>query len=54
MIGVIGKNNTTRTALIDILSQFDAKTYLSGDESPDLIVMYATPDFVDGFLKTPA
>lgn len=53
MIGIIGKNNTTRTALIDILSQFDAKTYLSGDESPDLIVMYATPDFVDGFLKTP-
>lgn len=53
MIGIIGKNNTTRTALVDILSRFDAKIYLSGDESPDLIVLYATPEFVDGFLKTP-
>lgn len=53
MIGIIGKNNTTRTALIDILFKFDAKTYTSSDESPDLIVIYGTSDFVDGFFKTP-
>lgn len=53
MIGIIGKNNTTRAALIDVLSEYDAKTYTNGDESPDLIVLYATAEFVDGFLKTP-
>lgn len=53
MIGIIGKNNTTRAALIDVLSKYDAKTYTNGDESPDLIVLYATAEFVDGFLKTP-
>lgn len=53
MIGIVGKNNTTRTALIDILSDFDAQTYLTVDEAPDLIVLYQTSEFVDGFLKTP-
>ena len=53
MIGIIAKNNLTRQALCDILSQFHPTVYVSGETPVDLIVLYQTDDFIDGFFKMP-
>lgn len=53
MIGIIAKNNLTRQTLCDILEEFNPSVYVSGKTSADLIVLYQTNDFADGFFKTP-
>jgi hypothetical protein len=53
MIGIIAKNNLTRQALCDILTDFNPTVYVSGETSADLIVLYQTVDFADGFFKKP-
>lgn len=53
MIGIIAKNNLTRTVLMDALIAFQPQVYQSSDNTPDLIVLYHTPSFIDGFFKTP-
>lgn len=53
MIGIIAKNTLTRTVLMDLLAEFQPQVYNSSEDSPDLIVIYNAPAFVDGFLKTP-
>lgn len=53
MIGIIAKNTLTRLVLMDLLAGFQPQVYQSSDDALDLIVIYHTPDFVDGFLKTP-
>ncbi|MBR5130811.1 MAG: winged-helix domain-containing protein [Alphaproteobacteria bacterium] len=53
MIGIIAKNNLMRQALCNILQEFDPVVYVSGETPADLIVLYQSPDFVDGFFKTP-
>lgn len=53
MIGIIAKNNLTRTALMDVLAAYEPAAYQSSADAPDLIVIYHTDSFADGFLKTP-
>lgn len=53
MIGIIAKNTLTRTVLMDLLAEFQPQVYQSAQDSLDLIVIYNTPDFIEGFLKTP-
>ncbi|MGN1063044.1 MAG: winged helix-turn-helix domain-containing protein [Alphaproteobacteria bacterium] len=53
MIGIIAKNNLTRQALCDVLAEFEPVVYQSSETAPDLIVLYQSTDFADGFLKTP-
>ena len=53
MIGIIAKNNLTRQILFEALSEFSPCVYISGETPVDLIVLYQTQDFADGFFKTP-
>ena len=53
MIGIIAKNNLTRQTLCDILTQFNPSVYVSGETPVDLIVLYQTTDFAEGFFKKP-
>lgn len=53
MIGIIAKNNLTRQALCDILAEFHPTIYESGETPVDLIVLYQTADFADGFFNQP-
>lgn len=53
MIGIIAKNNLTRQALCDILTDFNPTVYVSGETPVDLIVLYQTADFANGFFEKP-
>jgi len=53
MIGIIAKNNLTRQILCDALQEFSPNIYVSGETSADLIVIYQTAEFADGFFNNP-
>ena len=53
MIGIIAKNNLTRQTLCDILASFHPTVYESAETPVDLIVLYQSSDFADGFFKQP-
>lgn len=53
MIGIIAKNNLTRETLCNILADFNPTIYVSGETPVDLIILYQTTDFADGFFKKP-
>lgn len=52
MIGIIAKNNLTRQILCDVLVEFEPEIYENGEKSYDLIVLYQTSEFADGFFKS--
>ncbi|MBR4927502.1 MAG: winged-helix domain-containing protein [Alphaproteobacteria bacterium] len=52
MIGIIAKNNLTRQVLCDALAEFEPEIYETGEKAYDLIVLYQTAEFADGFFKS--
>lgn len=52
-LGIIAQSALTRAALMDILSDWNPVAYQSAKDNPDLILIYHTTSFVEGFLKTP-
>lgn len=53
MIGIIAKNNLIRQILCTSLQEFSPEIYISGETNADLIIIYHTSDFTEGFFKTP-
>lgn len=52
MIGIIAKNNLTRQILCDVLEEFEPEIYETGEKNYDLIVLYQSAEFADGFFKS--
>ena len=53
MIGIIAKNNLTRQILYDALKDFSPFLYETGEKPADLIIIYQSADFIEGFFKKP-